>query len=83
LAFTNKQLSECHLGQSIYEKEMLAIMHALYLWRPYLFGKHFQINTDHQSLKYFLEQQPSSLEQKEWVTKLYGYDYEIIYNKGK
>jgi hypothetical protein len=27
LAFTNKKLSECHLGQSIYEKEMLAILH--------------------------------------------------------
>jgi hypothetical protein len=29
LAFTNKQLSERHLGQSIYEKEMLAILHAV------------------------------------------------------
>jgi hypothetical protein len=29
LAFTNKKLSESHLGQSIYEKEMLAILHAM------------------------------------------------------
>jgi hypothetical protein len=29
LAFTSKQFSDCHLGQSIYEKEMLAIMHAV------------------------------------------------------
>jgi hypothetical protein len=29
LAFTSKQLSEQHLGQSIYEKEMLAILHAV------------------------------------------------------
>jgi hypothetical protein len=28
LAFTSKQLLERHLGQSIYEKEMLAILHA-------------------------------------------------------
>jgi hypothetical protein len=46
-------------------------------------GKCFQIKTDHQSLKYFLEQCPSSLEQQKWVTKLFGYDYEIIYKKGK
>jgi hypothetical protein len=32
LAFTSKQLSERHLGQSIYEKEMLAIMHVVDLW---------------------------------------------------
>jgi hypothetical protein len=29
LAFTNKQLSERNLGKSIYEKEMLDIMHAV------------------------------------------------------
>jgi hypothetical protein len=27
LALTSKQMSERHLGQSIYEKEMLAILH--------------------------------------------------------
>jgi hypothetical protein len=83
LAFTNKQLSECHLGQSIYEKEMLVILHVVDLLCPYLLGKCFQINLDHQSLKYFLEQQPSSPKQQKWVTKLFGYDYEIIYKKGK
>jgi hypothetical protein len=29
LAFTRKQISKRHLGQSIYEKEMLVIMHAV------------------------------------------------------
>jgi hypothetical protein len=83
LAFTSKQLSERNLGKSIYEKEMLAILHVVDLWRPYLLGHHFHIKTDHQSLKYFLEQRISSLEQQKWVTKLFGYDYEIIYKKGK
>jgi hypothetical protein len=83
LAFTNKQLSERNLGKSIYEKEMLAILHVVDLWCPYLLGQRFQIKTDHQSLKYFLEQRISSPEQQKWVTKLFGYDYEIIYKKGK
>jgi len=83
LAFTIKQLSERNLAKSIYEKEMLVILHVVDLWRPYLLGQHFQIKTDHQSLKYFLEQRISSPEQKKWVTKLFGYDYEIIYKKGK
>jgi hypothetical protein len=83
LAFTSKQLSEKNLGKPIYEKEMLAILHAVELWRPYLLGQRFQIKTDHQSLKYFLEQRISSQEQQKWVTKLFGYDYEIIYKKGK
>jgi hypothetical protein len=83
LAFTNKQLSERHLGQSIYEKEMLVILHAVDLWHSYLLGQRFQTKTDHQSLKYFLEQRPSSPEQQKWVTKLFGYDYKINYKKGK
>jgi len=83
LAFTSKQLSEKNLGKSIYEKEMLSILHVVDLWRPYLLGQCFQINTDHQSLKCFLEQHISSPEQQKWVTKLFGYDYEIIYKKGK
>jgi hypothetical protein len=63
LAFTSKQLSEINLGKSIYEKEMLAILHAVDLWCPYLLGKRFQIKTNHQSLKYFLEQRISSPKQ--------------------
>jgi hypothetical protein len=83
LAFTNKQLYERNLGKSIYEKEMLASLDVMNLWHPYLLGQHFQIKTDHQSLKYFMEQCISSPEQQKWVTKLFGYDYEIIYKKGK
>jgi hypothetical protein len=83
LAFTSKKLSERNMGKSIYEKEMLAILHVVDLWHPYILGQCFQIKTDHQSLKYFLEQCISSPEQQKWVTKLFGYDYEIIYKKGK
>jgi hypothetical protein len=54
LAFTRKHISEQHLGQSIYEKEILAILHVVDLWCPYLLGQRFQIKIDHQSLKCFL-----------------------------
>jgi hypothetical protein len=39
LAFTSKQLSERNLGKSIYEKEMLVILHVIDLWHPYLLGQ--------------------------------------------
>jgi hypothetical protein len=41
LAFTSKQLSERNLSKSVYEKEMLAILHVVDLWRPYLLGQRF------------------------------------------
>jgi hypothetical protein len=73
LAFTRKKLSEINLGRSIYENEMLAILNVVYLCHPYLLGQHFQINTNHQSLKYFLEKCISSPKQQKWVTNLFGY----------
>ena len=38
---------------------------------------------DHDSLKYLLEQILSLEEHKKWVTNMLGYDFDIIYRKGK
>ena len=46
-------------------------------------GRHFKVKMDHDSLKYFLEQRLSSEEKQKCVTKMLGYDFEIIYKKGK
>ena len=46
-------------------------------------GKTFKVKIYHDSLKYFLEQRISSEEHKKWVTNMLGYDFEIIYKKGK
>ena len=46
-------------------------------------GRHFKVKTSHDSLKKNLEQRISSEEQQKWVTKMLGYDFEIIYKKGK
>jgi hypothetical protein len=51
--------------------------------RHYLIGRHFKVKTDNDSLKYFLEQRIFSEEQQKWVTNMLGYDFEIIYKKGK
>lgn len=51
-------------------------------WRHYLIGHHFIIKTDHQSLKYLLDQQHHSSLQYKWLSKLLGLDYEIQYKKG-
>lgn len=69
--------------RSTYEKEMLAILEAVRVWRPYLLGRHFKIITDQRSLRYLLEQKISTPEQQKWLIKLLGYDYEIIYRPGK
>ena len=83
ITFESRPIKGKFLHKAIYEKEMLAILHALKKWRPYLMGRHFKVKMDHDSLKYFLEQRLSSKGQQKWVTKMLGYDFEIIYRKGK
>jgi hypothetical protein len=83
LAFESQPLKGKYLQKPIYEKEMMAILHALKKWCPYLIGRHFKVKTDHDSVEYFLEQRLSSKEQQKWVTKILGYDFEIVYKKGK
>jgi hypothetical protein len=82
LAFESRPLKGNDLQKPIYEKEMMAILHALKKWRPYLIGRHFKVKTDHDSLKYFLEQRLSSEEQQKWVTKILGYDFESSIKRG-
>jgi hypothetical protein len=62
---------------------MMEIVHALKTFLPYLMGRHFKVKTDHDSLKYFLEQRISLEEQQKWVTKMLGYDFEFIYKQEK
>lgn len=64
LAFMSRALSERYQQLSVYDKEIMAIIAAVQKWRPYLLGKHFIIKTDHQSLKYLMEQKISTPSQE-------------------
>ena len=68
---------------SIYDKEMLAIMHALAKFRRYLVGNKFKVKTNHNNLRFFLEQKELNERQHKWVSKVQAYDFEIEYVKGK
>ena len=56
IAFESRKLKDYERHYSIYDKEMLAIPHALTKFRQYLVGSRFKIKTNHNSLKYFLAQ---------------------------
>ena len=62
---------------------MQAILHSLTKFRQYLGGSRFKIKTDHNNLKYFLEQKELNECQQKWVSKVQAYDFEIEYVKGK
>ncbi|PKA64689.1 putative mitochondrial protein [Apostasia shenzhenica] len=82
IAFFSKALSEKHQKLPVYERELLAMVAAIQKWRPYLIDNHFKVKTDHQSLRFLLEQRISTPAQQKWISKLAGYDFEILYKKG-
>ncbi|GJT31444.1 putative mitochondrial protein [Tanacetum coccineum] len=53
------------------------------LSQGYLLDRHFQIKTNHFNLKYFLDQRITTPFQSKWLPKLLGFDYEIVYKRGK
>ena len=63
VAFMSKALEVAKKLWSTYAKEMMAILEAIRLWRPYLLGRKFYIQTDQRSLKYLLEQRITIPEQ--------------------
>ena len=83
IAFENGKLNKRERLKSTYDKEMLAIIHALTKWRQYLLQSKILIKTDHNSLQYLLQQQTSSTEQQKWIEKIATFDMEILYKRGK
>src|SRR4051812_34811065 len=56
IAFESRQMSPAKKNYAVHEKELLAIVHALKVWRHYLEGQEFTVLTNHQSLRYLQTQ---------------------------
>ena len=63
--------------------ELAAVVFALKLWRHYLYGKKFDVFTDHKSLKYIFTQRDLNLCQRRWLEYLEDYDFTLQYHPGK
>nr|GEU63151.1 hypothetical protein [Tanacetum cinerariifolium] len=81
IAFFSKALGPKHLQLATYEKELLAIVAAIQRWKGYLLGRPFVIKTDHQALKYILEQKECNPTLQKWLSKLLGLQYTVLYQK--
>jgi hypothetical protein len=83
IVYESRKLRGPELLYTIYDKEMLAIMHALAKFRQYLVGAKFALRTNHNNLKYFLDQKDLNERQQKWVSKIQAYDFDIEFVKGK
>ncbi|KAL0287148.1 UNVERIFIED_CONTAM: Retrovirus-related Pol polyprotein from transposon [Sesamum calycinum] len=77
IAYASRQLRTYELNYPTHDLELAAIVHALKIWRHYLYGEKFQIFTDHKSLKYILTQKELNLRQRRWIELVKDYDCTI------
>jgi Reverse transcriptase (RNA-dependent DNA polymerase)/RNase H-like domain found in reverse transcriptase/Integrase zinc binding domain/Integrase core domain/Chromo (CHRromatin Organisation MOdifier) domain len=84
VAYASWALSRYEKKYGLPELEGLGIRKATDRWRPYVFGRHFEIFTDHFSNQ-FLQRGGSTKNDRleRWAMWLQQFDYTIVYQKGK
>ena len=70
IAYESCRLESQERSLGIYEKELLAVIHALDTWKHYLLGTPFIIRIDHQSIKYFMTHTKLFDRQMRWASFL-------------
>lgn len=58
ISFFSRKLSKAQCNYSTYDRELLAVYHAIKYFRHWLEGKHFIVFTDHKPLIYAFQQKP-------------------------
>jgi len=77
VAFISKSLSDTERNYEIHNKEMLAIVRCLEVWRHFLEGAvvKFEIWTDHKNLEYFMKAQKLNRRQAQWALYLSRFNF--------
>ena len=66
IAFESRKLSETERRYTAQEKELLAVIHYLRVWRHYLLGSNFVVKTDNTVISHFLTQPKLTVKQARW-----------------
>jgi hypothetical protein len=84
IVFYSATFTPTERNYDIYNRELLAVMKALYHWRPYLAWtkEPFTILTDHANLTYWKAPRKLDRRHAHWHADLEEYDFEMVHIPG-
>ncbi|XP_038221597.1 uncharacterized protein K02A2.6-like [Zerene cesonia] len=84
IGFGNKTLSDCERRYCQTEKEALALVWAVEHFHMFLYGKEFDLITDHKPLEVIFGPKSKPCARIErWILRLQSYKYNVVYRPGK
>ena len=83
ICYLSRSTNRHEKNYSVTELECLGVVWAVKQLRPYLYGRRFQLQTDHQALKWLMTLPEPTGRLSRWSLELMSYDFEIIYVQGK
>ncbi|KAL2228329.1 UNVERIFIED_CONTAM: Retrovirus-related Pol polyprotein from transposon [Sesamum indicum] len=82
VAFESRKFKDVERRYSVHEKELLAVVHCLRLWRHYLLGSHFVVRTDNTAVSHFMSQPKLTSRQARWQELLSEFHFVLDYRAG-
>ncbi|CAA0840179.1 Uncharacterized mitochondrial protein AtMg00860, partial [Striga hermonthica] len=82
VAYASRQLKPHEVNYPTHDLELAVVVHALKIWRHYLYGGKCEIFTDHKSLKYIFPQKELNMRQRRWLELVKDYNCTISYHTG-
>ncbi|GMF29522.1 unnamed protein product [Phytophthora fragariaefolia] len=82
IAFASKVNSPTVAKYGITDLECAAVVWAIKLFRPYLYGRRFTLITDHNALSWLMKSKDLTGRLHRWALQLQEYDFNVTYRPG-
>ena len=83
IAYFSQRFNKAQRHYSPMMKECYGVVLSLHHWRPYLWGKHFEVVTDHAALRYLYTMQDTSNMLTRWAIALQSFDFTVRHKPGR
>jgi transposase InsO family protein len=82
IAYASRTLTGAALNYSPTDGELFAVVWAVRMFRPYLYGTHFRLLTDHKALQWLRSTRNLSAKLARYAIELQEYDFDVQHRAG-